>query len=169
MRRLLRPIAPAALLLAAWPALAQERQVPAPTTPPDKISPDPIRPTAPPQGLAAGDVFGVPARVWAVRIAGGWDADGRRGFSRVIGSFEGERQKLTVQWLAEPDGLVIEAKELEDEDAAKLTFGDMRAEPSDSGGVTVFLDTLPDSDGIRDTWVLIIGGPGEVRFGPATN
>lgn len=45
----------------------------------------------------------------------------------------------------------------------------MRAEPEDQGGVTVFLDTVPDADDIRDTWVLIVGAPGEVRFGPATN
>lgn len=173
MRRLARLVLPAALILAAAPALAQAPapRGPSQTTPPDKISPDPVQPapTAPPQGAAAGDAIGVPARVWAVRIAGGWEADGKRGFSRVIGTFEGDRQKLTVQWLAEPDGRVIEAKELEDEEAAKLTFGDMRAEPGDRGGVTVFLDTLPDSDGIRDTWVLILGEPGDARFGPATN
>ncbi|RXF73918.1 hypothetical protein [Hansschlegelia zhihuaiae] len=142
-------------------------------TPPDKVAPDPIQtppgPAEQPANPAAMDAIGVPAKVWAVRIAGGWEADGKRGFSRVIGTFEGDAQRLTVQWLAEPDGRVVGSKVLEDEEAAKLTFGDMRAEPEDRGGVTVFLDTLPDADGIRDTWVLIIGGPGEARFGPAMN
>jgi hypothetical protein len=159
-----------AALLAAAPALAQ---APSPTTPPDKVAPDPIQPppgpAERPAGPAAMDAIGVPAKVWAVRIAGGWEADGKRGFSRVIGTFEGDSQRLTVQWLAEPDGRVIDSKVLEDEEASKLTFGDMRAEPGERGGVTVFLDTLPDADGIRDTWVLILGGPGEARFGPAMN
>jgi hypothetical protein len=166
---------------AAAPVFAQapSPRGPSRTTPPEKISPDPVAPAAPapapavtPPNLSqppAGDAIGVPAKVWATRIAGGWEVDGKRGFSRVIGTFEGDRQKLTVQWLAEPDGKIVEAKELEDEDAAKLTFGDMRAEPEDRGGVTVFLDTLPDADGLRDTWVLVIGEPGDARFGPATN
>lgn len=167
---------------AAPPVFAQAPAPSAPgqTTPPDKIDPEPIAPGSPaPADPAperpnfaqppAGDAIGIPARVWAVRIAGGWEADGKRGFSRVIGSFEGEKQKLVVQWLAEPDGRVIESKELEDEEAAKVTFGDMRADPEDRGGVTVFIDTLRDADGLSDTWVLVIGGPGEARFGPATN
>lgn len=161
----MRRIALLILLGAATPALAQ---APAPqTAPAEKLDPEPVQPGA--GASAARDEIGVPARVWAVRIAGGWEADGKKGFSRVIGTFEGDRQKLTVQWLAEPDGRVVDAKVLEDEEAAKLTFGDMRAEPEDQGGVTVFLDTVPDADDIRDTWVLIVGAPGEVRFGPATN
>lgn len=165
MRRIFRLALPAALLLATATAFAQ---APSPqTAPAEKIDPQPIRPDA--GAPVARDEVGVPAKVWAVRIAGGWEADGRRGFSRVIGAFEGDRQKLTVQWLAEPDGRVVDAKILDDEDAAKLTFGDMRAEPGDQGGVTVFLDTVPDADDIRDTWVLVIGAPGDARFGPATN
>lgn len=170
MLRFTRIAIPAAgLCLLAGAALAQAPSPPA-TTPPDKIDPQPIAPDQPAQAApAAADDLGVPARVWAVRIAGGWEADGKRGFSRVIGSFEGDRQKLTVQWLAEPDARVVESKVLEDEEAAKLTFGDMRAEPGDQGGVTVFLDTVPDNDGLRDTWVLVLGAPGDARFGPATN
>lgn len=163
MRRSPLFILAAALCLAVTPVLAQ---APSPqTTPPDKIDPVPIAPDA----GAARDEIGVPAKVWAVRIAGGWEADGRKGFSRLIGSFESGGQKLTVQWLAEPDGRIVAAKTLEDEEAQKLTFGDFRAEPEDSGGVTMFLDTIPDRDGLRDTWVLVIGAPGEARFGPATN
>lgn len=174
---------PAAIVLAAallgvpavGPVVAQQPSPaePAQPAPPEKVDP----PLPAPDGetgaaedrAAAGDSVGVPAKVWAVRIAGGWEADGLRGFSRVIGTFEGDHQKLTVQWLAAPDGRVINEVVLDDEEAAKLTFGDMRAEPEDRGGVTVFLDTLPDRDGLRDTWVLIIGAPGEARFGPATN
>lgn len=177
MRRLARLSMPTALVLAVTfgQALAQSpaSRAPSQTTPPDKIDPNPIRPDlsgpGAPAPAASDDLLGVPAKVWAVRIGGGWEADGKRGFSRLIGAFEGDRQKLTVQWLAEPDGRVVESKALEDEEAAKLTFGDFRAEPEDRGGVTVFLDTLPDADGLRDTWVLVLGGPGDARFGPATN
>ncbi|PZQ14895.1 MAG: hypothetical protein DI565_10610 [Ancylobacter novellus] len=165
-----------AMTAPAIPAFAQTPSPPAPSeaTQPESDTPQAGAPAerqddSPEASPAGGDRIGVPAKVWAVRIAGGWEADGQRGFSRVIGTFEGDRQKLTVQWLAAPDGRVINAVELDDEEAAKLTFGDMRAEPEDRGGVTVFLDTLPDRDGLRDTWVLIIGAPGEARFGPATN
>lgn len=155
---------------ALTPALAQAPS-PSQSTPPDKIDPDPIQPDAGPGDpqAEARDEFGIPARVWSVRIAGGWEADGKRGFSRVVGAFEGDRQRLFVQWLAEPDGRVVAVEELKDDEAAKLTFGDFRAEPAERDGVTVFLDTVPDGDGLRDTWVLVIGGPGDARFGPATN
>lgn len=171
----------AALAMGPGVAFAQAPSPrPSQTTAPDKIDPAPVQPDAQapaseaeaqsPEGApAGGDRIGVPARVWAMRIAGGWEADGKKGFSRVIGTFEGDRQKLTVQWLAEPDGRVVNAVELDDEEAAKLTFGDMRAEPEDRGGVTMFLDTLRDADGLSDTWVLVIGAPGDARFGPATN
>ena len=161
----------AALAGAVAPAFAQAPSPPSQTTPPDKIDPGPVRPDAgaPEGGATVVDRIGIPARVWAMRIVGGWEANGQKGFSRVIGTFEGDRQRLTVQWLAEPDGRVISAVELDDEEAAKLTFGDMRAEPEDRGGVTMFLDTLRDADGLSDTWVLVIGEPGEARFGPATN
>ncbi|MFC3693820.1 hypothetical protein [Chenggangzhangella methanolivorans] len=166
-------IAALACAAAAGPSLAQAPSPAAPsqTTPPDKIDPVPVTPEAGASEApaAGGDRIGVPARVWAMRIAGGWEANGQKGFSRVIGTFEGDRQKLTVQWLAEPDGRVVNAVELNDEEAAKLTFGDMRAEPEDRGGVTMFIDTLRDADGLSDTWVLVIGEPGDARFGPATN
>lgn len=164
MRRIAVFVLPAALALASLPAAAQPAPAQSPAEAAGQASDAPS--DAPPAG---GDTIGVPAKVWAVRIAGGWEADGKKGFSRVIGSFEGDRQRLVVQWLAEPDGRVVNAVELNDDEAAKLTFGDMRAEPEDRGGVTVFLDTLPDADGLRDTWVLVIGEPGDARFGPATN
>ena len=163
MRRSPLFVITAALCLAVTPAFSQ---APSPqTTPPDKIDPDPIAP----QAGAARDEVGVPAKVWAVRVVGGWEADGKKGFSRLIGTFETGGQKLTVQRLAEPDGRVVATKTLDDEEAGKLTFGDFRAEPEDSGGVTMFLDTIPDRDGLRDTWVLVVGAQGEARFGPATN
>ncbi|MDR4306953.1 hypothetical protein IHQ68_10015 [Chelatococcus sambhunathii] len=158
MKALIQMVLPV-LLVSCGAAVAQTPSPPPPAE----------QPAAAERQPSPGDKIGVPARVWAVRIAGGWEADGRKGFSRVIGAFEGDKQKLTVQWLAEPDGQVIDAVELDDEEAAKLTFGDIRAEPEDKGGITVFLDTVPDNDGLRDTWVLVIGGPGDVRFGPATN
>ncbi|WP_020178553.1 hypothetical protein [Methylopila sp. M107] len=167
MQRRASLVLTAALTMAAFPVLAQAPS-PAPALP-ESASPQQDEPKAADRQPSPGDKVGVPAKVWAVRIAGGWEANGRKGFSRVIGAFEGDKQKLTVQWLAEPDGQVIDSTELDDPEAAKLTFGDLRAEPEDSGGVTMFLDTIPDSDGLRDTWVLVIGDPGDARFGPATN
>jgi len=184
MRRRLRLILAFAVGAAAAPAFAQTPPPPAPpaspTAPPDKIDPGPVRPErpAPPDGGAPSpsadaapktdEVLGVPAQVIALRVGGPWEADGKRGFSRVIGVLNGDRQRFYVQWLEEPDFRVVETKELQDPDAAELTFGDVRAEPADTG-VTVFLDTIPDKDGMRDTWVIVIGEPGDARFGPATN
>ena len=165
MNVFIRLVLPIALAGLAVPAGAQAPSQQAPSPPPAADQPAGEAERQP----VAGDKVGVPARVWAVRIAGGWEANGKKGFSRVIGAFEGDRQKLTVQWLAEPDGQVIDAVDLSDDEAAKLTFGDIRAEPEEKGGITVFLDTVPDNDGLRDTWVLVIGDPGDVRFGPATN
>ena len=169
------------LCLGAQPAVAQapSPQNPSQTAPAEKIDPNPIGPDAPAPDAeppaaedqaadAASDPLGVPANIFAVRVAGPWSAGEQRGFTRVVGVIDGERQRFYVQWLSEPDGHVVETKELEDEEAAKLTFGDVRAEQEETG-VTVFLDTVPDKDGMRDTWVLIIGAPGEMRFGPATN
>lgn len=162
-----------ALLFAAAPAAAQ---VPPTTTPPDKIDPGPVRPDNPappdnsgaPAPQAGGDPLNVPAQVFALRIAGTWEADGKRGFARVVGQIEDGRQRFYAQWLGE-DGKVVATKEAVDDEAAKLTFGDVRAEPGQEGDVTVFLDTVPDKDGMRDTWVMVLGAPGDVRFGPSTN
>jgi hypothetical protein len=185
----------AALLISCGAASAQTPPAAPPSSvaPAEKIDPGPIRPDkpvppetpAPPSSNEPGagqtepanpdepkaetsDPLGVAPNVGVVRLAGRWDEGDRRGFSRVVGVDDGGKQRFFVQWLAEPDGRVVETKPLEDEDADKLTFGDVRVEASQTG-VTVFMDTLPDSDGMRDTWVLIVGAPGEARFGPATN
>lgn len=121
-----------------------------------------------PADAAVGSAFGVPADVTALRVAGSWEADGKKGFSRVVGVTTADRQRFYVQWLSMPDGIVLQTTELKDDDADKLTFGDIRAE-QENDGVSVFMDTIPDKDGMRDTWVLVIGAPGEIRFGPATN
>jgi hypothetical protein len=163
-----------ALAVAAAAAQAQTAAPPpANTAPPDKIDPVPVQPDASKPSAAAPaasaeDPLGVRSDVFVVRVAGPWKSEGRQGFSRVVGVNAGDRQRLYVQWLSEPDGAVVETKELVDEEAAKLAFGDVRAEPSDTG-LSMFLDTAPDKDGLRDTWVLIVGEPGETRFGPATN
>ncbi|MFC7051339.1 hypothetical protein ACFQI3_01400 [Hansschlegelia quercus] len=155
-----------ALSLLALPAFAQ---APSETTPPDKIDPGPIKPdVSTPPSRAEDATSGVPSSVFAVRRAGDWQSDSGKGFSRVIGVLDAGKQRLYAQWIAGDDGHVVATKEVVDEEAAKLTFGDIRAEPGDEG-VTVFLDTEPDKDGMRDTWVMVLGAPGDVRFGPATN
>lgn len=171
------PLLPLALIAALTASAASAQPAPSspPVAPPEKIDPGPVRPDepAPPAKPddapeAAEDPLGVAANVFAARIAAPWDTADGKGFSRVVGVIEGGRQRFYVQWLKEPDGAIVQTKELEDPEAAKLTFGDVRAEASDTG-VTVFMDTSPDANGIRDTWVLIIGDPGDTRFGPATN
>jgi hypothetical protein len=154
-----------AFSLAFSPAVAQ---TPSPTTPPDKIDPGPVRPVAPTPPVISADNAAVPAAVFVLRRAGPWEADGVKGFSRVVGIMDGNKQRFYAQWLAADDGHIVATKEVADDEAAKLTFGDVRAEPGDEG-VTVFLDTEPDKDGMRDTWVMVLGAPGDVRFGPATN
>lgn len=161
----------------AAPAVAQgakktpvERSdtAPAADPPSTKAEPNPA-PTAPAEANGAiGAAAGVPASVFVLRIAGTWEADGRKGLSRLVGVIEGGAQRFVVQWLSMPDGAVIQTRPLEDDEAAKLTFGDVRAETED-GAMSVFMDTEPDKDGMRDTWVLIVGDPGDIRFGPATN
>ncbi|MFD1331400.1 hypothetical protein ACFQ4O_05245 [Methylopila musalis] len=175
------PAAALAALLIASPALAQTAPAPSPQAPAEKVDPGPVRPdpTTPaapetPEGEAeaeapADDPLGVAANVTVARIASPWSTADGKGFSRVIGVIDGTRQRFYAQWLTEPDGRVIETREIENEDAARLTFGDIRAEPGSTGGVTLFLDTQADRDGLRDTWVLILGAPGEIRFGPAMN
>lgn len=181
MRRLAPALIAFALVLPAGDVFAQTPPPtsPAPNAPAEKIDPGPVRPDnpapltgpaepAPPQDAQAADPLNVAPNVSVVRISGTWDTADGKGVSRIVGVIDGGRQRFYVQWLTEPDGKVFLTRELEDEDAAKLTFGDVRAEPGDTG-VTMFLDTVPDKDGLRDTWVLIVGAPGDVRFGPSTN
>lgn len=103
-----------------------------------------------------------------VRAIGPWSQDGRKGFSRVVAIASGKGLLLYAQWL-ESNGEVFESKELEGADAApELALGDIRIEtgPEDS---SVYFDTPPDRQGMRETYVLVIGQPGDARFGPATN
>ncbi|GLK75604.1 hypothetical protein GCM10008171_08580 [Methylopila jiangsuensis] len=194
MPRSLLSLTALAATLAASFAFAQTPPPPSPSpkAPQEKLSPDPIRPdeTTPPQApspapppepdapapseepepeASADDPLGVAANVTVARVASPWSTADGKGFSRVIGVIDGTRKRFYAQWLTEPDGRVIETREIEDNDAARLTFGDIRAERGSTGGVTLFLDTQPDRDGLRDTWVLILGAPGEIRFGPAMN
>lgn len=179
MPRSLLSVAALAALLASSAAFAQTAPAPSPSpqAPAEKVDPDPVKPEEPapaapeePEAEApADDPLGVAANVTVARVASPWSTADGKGFSRVIGVIDGTRQRFYAQWLTEPDGRVIETREIEDNDAARLTFGDIRAERGSTGGVTLFLDTQPDRDGLRDTWVLILGAPGEIRFGPAMN
>jgi hypothetical protein len=116
-------------------------------------------------------VDAIDTTVFAVRVVSPWTDQDVQGFSRVILTAEGDTPRLYVQWVEEPaDGEPNIRTTIEVPDVAKekLVFGDIRIEAS-NGEASVFLDTRPDTQGIRESYVLIVSGPGSVRFGPATN
>jgi hypothetical protein len=113
----------------------------------------------------------IDATVMAVRVVGPWTDRDVQGFSRVILTAEGDTPHLFVQWIEQPaEGepnlrATIEVDQVAKE---KLVFGDIRVEASENDA-SVFLDTRVDAQGFRETYVLVVGSPGSVRFGRATN
>lgn len=115
-------------------------------------------------------VANLPVTVVLVRVVGPWTLPDTRGISRIVAIADGTRMRLFVQWIADaPQGAVLtDSREVTEVAEQGLVFGDVRVEASENDA-SVFLDTLPKSDGLRDTYVLLVQGPGEFRFGPATN
>lgn len=98
-----------------------------------------------------------------VRAAGPWETASDRGFSRLVGQATGGQLALSIEWISD-SGSVVKAMRLPMVPGAEnLALASMRGEsgPVDSA---VYFDT---SGG--DTFVLVVGAPGEARFGPATN
>jgi hypothetical protein len=105
-----------------------------------------------------------------VRVVGPWTLPDQGGISRIVAMADGTRMRLFVQWIADAaqGPVLIDTREVTDVVKDGLIFGDVRVEASENDS-SVFLDTLPKEDGLRDTYVLIIQQPGQFRFGPATN
>lgn len=115
-------------------------------------------------------VAGLPVTVVLVRVIGPWTQDEQRGISRIVAIADGTRMRLFVQWIADAaQGAVLaESREVLQVAQQGLVFGDVRVEASENDS-SVFLDTLPKGNGLRDTFVLLVQGPGEFKFGPPTN
>jgi hypothetical protein len=112
----------------------------------------------------------LPVTVVLVRVVGPWTLPNARGISRIVGAADGTRMRLFVQWIADaPQGAVlVDTREVTPVAQRGLVFGDVRVEASENDA-SVFLDTLPGADGLKDTFVLHVRTPGDFRFGPATN
>ena len=98
-----------------------------------------------------------------VRVAGPWETANDRGFSRLVGQAAGGQLALSIEWISD-SGSIVKAMPLPMPPGAEnLALARARGEtgPADSA---VYFDT-PGGD----TFVLVVGAPGEARFGPATN
>lgn len=128
----------------------------------------PVRAQAPAQPPAI--VTTLPVTIVLVRVVGPWTLPNSRGISRIVGAADGTRLRLFVQWIADaPQGAVlVDTREVLPVAQRSLVFGDVRVEASENDA-SVFLDTLPGADGLKDTYVLRVRTPGDFRFGPATN
>ncbi|BCJ90721.1 hypothetical protein IZ6_14560 [Terrihabitans soli] len=98
-----------------------------------------------------------------VRVIGAWQAAGRQGFSRVVALGSANRITLSVEWIG-PDNSVVQALPLQvPPGAEQIPVARMRNQGG-GGQTSVFFDTPAG-----DTFVLVVGGPGQANFGPATN
>lgn len=113
------------------------------------------QPAAPPVSVSPSIVL--------VRVAGAWQSGGQNGFSRLVATGSGNRVSLSVEWIG-PEGTVIKALPIQAPSGAEqLPVARMRNQGGD-GETSVFFDTPAG-----DTFVLVVGGPGQASFGPATN
>jgi hypothetical protein len=144
---------------------------PSPATPqtvaPAPTAPAPATPAASPSNLPP-SVRSVPTDVVMVRVVGPWEADSRKGFSRLIATAFGGQLSMHVQWISDT-GEIVATQELEGSaEAPQLALATVRAENGKENSA-VYFDTPEDAQGFRETFVLIVGAPGDARFGPATN
>lgn len=98
-----------------------------------------------------------------VRVAGPWQTATGSGISRLVAHSAGGRISLTVDWISN-NGQIVQSMPIAPPPGAEdLPLARMRGEsgPADS---IVYFDT-PHGD----TFTLIVGAPGEARFGAASN
>ncbi len=147
------------------------QNTPAPAIQPDAAESADALPSVEPLGAIPPVIEVIDPTVFAVRIVGPWTDKDVQGFSRVILVAEGDTPRLYVQWMEQPaddEPSVRATVEVEQVATDKLVFGDIRVEAS-RNDASVFLDTRVDVQGFRETYVLNVGGPGQIQFGPATN
>ncbi len=145
---------------------------PSPATPqtvaPAQTAPAPVAPAAAPVANQPPSIGSVPTDVVMVRIVGPWEADGRKGFSRLVATAFGGQLSMHVQWISDT-GEIVATRELEGSaEAPQLALATVRAENGKENSA-VYFDTPEDAQGFRETFVLIVGQPDDARFGPATN
>jgi hypothetical protein len=98
-----------------------------------------------------------------VRVVGGFQSGGQSGFSRLVVLGSGNRVSLSVEWIGS-QSTVIDSMPLQAPPGAEQ-IPVARIRNQGGGGETqVFFDTPAG-----DTFVLVVGGPGQASFGPASN
>jgi hypothetical protein len=112
---------------------------------------------------SAAQAAGVDASIVLVRVAGPWQAGGRTGFSRLVVTGAANRVSLSVEWIGS-DGAIVQTQPLEAlPGAEQLPLARIR----NQGGGADTAVTFDTPAG--DTFVLVVGPPGQAKFGPATN
>lgn len=115
-----------------------------------------------------GDPLAISTEIVLLRVVGPWTDGDAKGFSRVVARVSGGQLNLYVQWIG-ADGKATQTAEVDGAQLVpQLALSEIRVEAGDEDS-GVYFDTPEDSQGFRETYVLIIGRPGEARFGPATN
>ncbi len=108
------------------------------------------------QSAAAPDVV-------LVRVAGPWQTATDNGISRLVARSSGGQIMLNVEWISNA-GQIVQSMPLNAAPGTEnLPLARVRGEtgPADSA---VYFDTAGG-----ETFALIVGAPGEARFGPASN
>ena len=101
--------------------------------------------------------------VVVVRVAGPWETATERGISRFVARMAGGRLSLNVDWISDA-GRIVQSIPIDTPPGAEnLPLARVRSE-SDPTDSAVYFDTAGG-----ETFVLIVGMPGEARFGPASN
>ncbi|MGQ4272651.1 hypothetical protein [Terrihabitans sp. B22-R8] len=169
-------------LFGALPLAAQEPVQPpaAPAAPVTETAPSPPSNTPftdPPAEAKADSTRGEEARdgglaietdILIVRVLGPWSQDDKSGFSRAVGRVTEGNLELFVQWISD-EGEIVQTRAVEqDAETPQLALASVRSETGDDESAAYF-DTPEDNEGFRETFVLIVGAPGQARFGPATN
>ena len=98
-----------------------------------------------------------------VRVAGPWETASDRGFSRLVGQAAGGQLALSVEWISDTGNVVQAVRLPMPPGAENLALARARGEAGQADSAVYF-----DTPG-GDTFVLVVGAPGEARFGPATN
>jgi hypothetical protein len=119
-------------------------------------------------------VRAIPAGVEDVSIGGSWQDGDRNGAYRlVVTRAAGERitARLFVQWIAYGDtgeATVAESIEITELGDLGVDIVNLSSETDDTG-ISVFVDTMSDSNAMSETYEVHIFSPGDYMFGPASN
>jgi hypothetical protein len=151
---------------------ANSPETPAPdASPPESGENSPFSSQAgAPTALGSTDVpaLEIPTDIVIVRVLGPWTAEGKSGFSRAVGKVSAGDLSLYVEWITD-DGEVVRTTQIEESaETPQLALATIRSETGDEDSAAYF-ETPEDAQGFREIFVLIVGEPGNARFGPATN